>query len=69
MRAGECRTTRTDDGKTLTASFGSLGHRNAREYRAVSGIVAACVALLKHGIAEIAAVKSSPRLRREEEKE
>lgn len=47
----------------------SCAERKRREDRSRAGVFAACVALLKRGIAEIAAVRSSPRLGREEEKE
>jgi hypothetical protein len=51
------------------ARSGTFGLEGRNKEQAGVGIVAACVALVRQEIAEIAAVRSSPRIKREEEKE
>jgi len=69
MRGSGNRKEKSRDLTGFSAPFARADRQRRGDERANGGSVAACVALLRHGIAKIAAVRSSPRLGREEEKE
>jgi hypothetical protein len=69
MKESESRREKSREWNGFGVSFARTERNSRAEKRTGLGMLAACVALLRHGIAEIAAVRSSPRLGREEEKE
>lgn len=68
MRESKGHKEKPREDKGFSTSFAPIDFKRRDEARGNGGIVAACVALLRRGIAEIAAVRSSPRLGREEER-